>query len=175
MSKLRISVRWLALVITSSLIAEGAMACDGVVGAKGSPLQTRKPVVGQKAWLAAGFGIRMHPLLNLVRMHTGVDWAAPEGTPVITAAAGRVISTSTDGAYGNKVVIDHGGGWQTLYAQLLRFNIREGDCVEAREAIGAVGNTGLSTGSHLHYEVIRNGRPIDPMLAPLKKHVNFTP
>ena len=99
-------------------------------------------------------------------MHTGVDWAAPHGTPVIAAGRGRVSAAGTDGAYGNRVIIDHGGAWQTLYSQLASFSVREGDCVQAGTIIGGVGTTGLSTGPHLHFEVRRNGEPVDPLILP---------
>lgn len=162
--KSRIGCVLLASILLS---AEGALACGVAAEAEGSPLHTRTPVVGQAARLTETFGMRRHPLLMTARMHTGVDWAAPRGTPVVASGAGRVISAKTDGELGNKVVIDHGAGWQTVYSQLSRFNVREGDCVEVLEVIGAVGSTGLSAENHLHFEVRRNGQPIDPMDAPL--------
>jgi murein DD-endopeptidase MepM/ murein hydrolase activator NlpD len=146
-------------------IANAASACE-VLEARESPLEIRRPVHGEEARLAAGFGMRMHPLLNYPRMHTGVDWAAPHGTPVIAAGRGRVSAAGVDGAYGNRVIIDHGGRWQTLYSQLASFSVREGDCVGAGTIVGEVGTTGLSTGPHLHFEVRRNGEPVDPLMLP---------
>jgi murein DD-endopeptidase MepM/ murein hydrolase activator NlpD len=146
-------------------IANAAAACE-VLEARESPLEIRKPVRGEEVHLAAGFGVRVHPLLNYPRMHTGVDWAAPPGTPVVAAGRGRVSAAGLDGAYGNRVIIDHGGRWQTLYSQLASFSVREGDCVQAGTIIGGVGTTGLSTGPHLHFEVRRNGEPVDPLILP---------
>jgi murein DD-endopeptidase MepM/ murein hydrolase activator NlpD len=146
-------------------LANAAAACE-VLEARESPLEIRKPVRGEEVHLAAGFGMRMHPLLNYLRMHTGVDWAAPHGTAVISAGRGRVSAAGMDGAYGNRIIIDHGGAWQTLYSQLASFSVREGDCVRAGTIIGEVGTTGLSTGPHLHFEVRRNGEPVDPLILP---------
>jgi murein DD-endopeptidase MepM/ murein hydrolase activator NlpD len=94
------------------------------------------------------------------------------GALVITAGAGRVLSAADDGPYGNKLVIDHGGGVRTIYAQLSRFNVREGDCVEAGQVVAAVGNTGLSSGPHLHYETHVEGKVVDPMTVQLGNSVN---
>ena len=135
----------------------------------GTPLVTRRPVSGDDARLTSGFGLRLHPLLNERRMHTGIDWAAPTGTPVSAAGKGRVVSAGREGFYGNKVVIDHGGGWQTVYAQLDRFSVKAGDCVDAKAEIGAVGSTGLSSGPHLHFEILREGQAVDPMSVPLQE------
>ena len=85
---------------------------------------------------------------------------------MIAAGRGRVSAAGTDGAYGNRVIIDHGDRWQTLYSQLASFSVREGDCVQAGTIIGGVGTTGLSTGPHLHFEVRRNGEPVDPLILP---------
>jgi murein DD-endopeptidase MepM/ murein hydrolase activator NlpD len=101
-------------------------------------------------------------------MHTGVDWSAPLGTPVHAAGAGRVLMAAFSGAYGNAILIDHGAGWQTLYSQLASFAVGEGDCVSAATLIGRVGSTGLSVGPHLHFEVRRDGRSLDPMTVQLK-------
>jgi len=136
--------------------------------ADGTFLETRRPVSGEDVRLTSGFGIRFHPLLNERRLHTGVDWAAPTGTPVTAAGKGRVVAAGREGPYGNRVVIDHGGGWQTLYAQLSRFSVGSGDCVDTGSEIGAVGSTGLSNGPHLHFEVRHGDQPIDPMRVTLK-------
>jgi murein DD-endopeptidase MepM/ murein hydrolase activator NlpD len=161
----------LALLIMLATMKPAALACQ-MPEAEASPLETRKPVRGEHVHLASGFGVRTHPTLNVPRMHTGVDWAAPTGTPVIAAGRGRVIAAGVDGAYGNRVIIDHGGPWHTLYSQLASFSVREGDCVEAGSVIGAVGTTGLSAGPHLHFEVHRDGAPIDPMALPLEASTN---
>jgi murein DD-endopeptidase MepM/ murein hydrolase activator NlpD len=110
----------------------------------------------------------MHPVLQIPRLHTGVDWAAPLGTPVIAAGRGRVISADVEGQYGNRIIIDHGGSWQTLYAHLSVFKVGDGDCVEAGTVIGSVGATGLAASTHVHFEVRRDGQPLDPMVLPLR-------
>jgi murein DD-endopeptidase MepM/ murein hydrolase activator NlpD len=156
-------------VVAAASSGFAAMACDMQVGAAGaSPLETRRPVQGEDVRLTSGFGMRRHPLLNTTKMHTGIDWAASPGTPVVAAGGGRVAFADRKGEYGNTVVIDHGGGWQTLYAQLLRIDVREGDCVGFGALIGEVGSTGLSAGPHLHFEVIRDGTHLDPMRVHIK-------
>lgn len=120
----------------------------------------RTPVDGAR--LSSGFGMRMHPILGFSRLHRGVDFAAPTGTPVLASAAGRVVRAGWGGGYGNMIDIDHGRGIVTRYAHLSRMDVRVGQQVTQGQRIGAVGSTGMSTGPHLHYEVIRNGEPIDP-------------
>lgn len=112
---------------------------------------------------ASGFGYRMHPIYHINKMHEGVDLTARKGTPVYAAEAGKVIIAANqyDG-YGNKVVIDHGNGYRTLYAHLNKISVRRGEKVLLATKIGEVGNTGGSVSDHLHYEVQKNGRAIDP-------------
>ena len=126
------------------------------------------PVAGV---LSSGFGPRAHPILGTVRMHSGVDWAAPTGTPVRAAFDGRVREARVRGGYGNYVRLDHGQARQTAYAHLSRFasGIRPGRSVRAGEVIGYVGTTGQSTGPHLHFELIENGRAVDPLTAEVER------
>jgi murein DD-endopeptidase MepM/ murein hydrolase activator NlpD len=95
--------------------------------------------------------------------HSGVDLAAPAGTPVHAAGSGRARVAWNPGGYGRYVIVDHGGGVATLYAHLESASVLTGDDVQAGAEIGSVGSTGLSTGPHLHFEVRRDGRPVDPM------------
>lgn len=128
-----------------------------------SLLQT--PLNAAKLRVTSGFGHRVHPLLGYTKMHTGVDFGAPTGTPVLAAGSGKVIACGWYGGYGNRVVIAHAGGYKTLYGHLSRIDksIKVGALVDQRQVIGAVGMTGTATGPHLHFEVLLNNRHINPM------------
>ena len=114
--------------------------------------------------VASGFGYRIDPLYKDSRLHAGLDFSAPTGTPIYATADGEVqiAGFNTDG-YGNKVVINHGYGFQTLYAHMVRVIANVGQSVKRGEVIGYVGSTGKSTGPHLHYEVIKRGAKVDPV------------
>lgn len=115
--------------------------------------------------VSSGFNAkRMHPVLHRVKGHFGVDYAAPEGTPVWAAADGKIVHRAAAGGAGNLVVLEHEGGMQTLYMHLSRFAKGQavGDRVRQKTVIGYVGSTGLSTGAHLHFGVKRGGRFVDP-------------
>jgi len=118
--------------------------------------------------ITSPFGMRRHPILGFSRMHQGVDFAAPEGAPVLAAADGVVTRAGPDGGYGNLIRIRHAGGWATGYAHLMAFapGIVPGAKVLSGEVIGFVGRTGLATGPHLHYEVSFDGVRLDPMKTP---------
>ncbi len=114
--------------------------------------------------LASGFGMRMHPILKTRRMHTGCDFAAPRGTLVNATGDGKVITVKRSfGGYGNEIEIDHGYGFITKYAHLDDFKVKVGQKAKRGECIGFVGNTGRSTAPHLHYEIIKDGKKIDPV------------
>ena len=117
------------------------------------------PVTGDAG---SGYGNRVHPIFGTVRFHSGLDFGGNMGDPTQTAASGTVIQAQNREGYGNTVVIDHGGGWTTLYAHLSRINVSNGEQVEIGETIGLVGSTGWSTGPHLHFEVRYRGSPRDP-------------
>ncbi len=114
--------------------------------------------------LASGFGIRIHPIYKVRKMHTGMDFAAPIGTPIYATADGIVdnVEVSFTG-YGKKVEINHGFGYRTRYAHMHAFAVRNGQHVKRGELIGFVGDTGLSTAPHLHYEVFINGAQVNPV------------
>ena len=112
---------------------------------------------------ARGFGMQMHPILGVERMHTGIDVSAPTGTRINAAAEGYVRFAGWMGGYGNTIIIDHGGGYSTLYAHNSRNRVLEGQHVTAGQHIADVGSSGLSTGPHLHFEVRRNNVAVDPM------------
>jgi murein DD-endopeptidase MepM/ murein hydrolase activator NlpD len=123
----------------------------------------RTPINGAR--LTSGFGMRNHPVLGYNRMHTGVDFGAPVGTPILAAGDGVVTRAGWMGGYGNTLDIQHDGTWSTRYAHISRFatGLQPGDRVRQGDVIAFVGNTGRSTGPHLHYEVRRGGNPINPM------------
>lgn len=131
---------------------------DGV-GGDGSQ-SMRMPVPGR---LTSGFGERFHPILGFVRFHDGVDLAAASGTPIVAAADGKVLSAGWAGGYGRAVVIAHADGLETKYGHMSRISAYAGESVSRGEVIGFVGSSGLSTGPHLHFEVLRNGQPVNPM------------
>ncbi|WP_296622837.1 M23 family metallopeptidase [Marivirga sp.] len=114
--------------------------------------------------LASGFGMRMHPILKVVRPHEGCDFSAPRGTPIYSTGDGEVVRvSSTFGGFGKLVVIDHGYGFITKYAHMSSFNVKRGDKVKRGDCIGFVGTTGTSTAPHLHYEIHKDGKPINPV------------
>lgn len=123
----------------------------------------RKPV--PNGVFGSPFGGRRHPILGYVRMHTGVDWRAPRGSPILAAGNGTVEKAGWANGYGNQTIIRHGNGYQTSYnhQNAIMSGIRPGVRVRQGQIIGYVGSTGLSTGPHLHYEVIVNGAKVDPM------------
>ena len=123
----------------------------------------RKPIAD--GIMRSGFGYRRHPVLGYAKLHTGVDWSNPIGTPIVAAGNGTVIKAEWDSGYGRRVEIQHINGYVTTYNHMSRFGrgISAGSRVRQGQVIGYVGSTGLSTGAHLHYEVIINGHFVDPM------------
>jgi murein DD-endopeptidase MepM/ murein hydrolase activator NlpD len=114
--------------------------------------------------VASGFGYRIDPVYKIPKMHAGLDFTANTGTPIYVTADGTVKTSGfNNGGYGNHVVINHGFGYETLYAHMVRIKARVGQKVKRGEVIGWVGNTGKSTGPHLHYEVHKNDNPLDPI------------
>ena len=115
--------------------------------------------------LASGFGYRIHPIYKVKRMHTGIDFSAPRGTPIYATGDGVVKRVRNNGlsGYGKEIIVDHGYGYQTRYAHLKDFNVKRGQRVKRGECIGYVGNTGTSTAPHCHYEVIKDGKKVDPV------------
>jgi murein DD-endopeptidase MepM/ murein hydrolase activator NlpD len=118
-----------------------------------------RPVPG---WQTSGYGIRRHPVLGYTRMHRGIDFHAPYGSPIYAVSDGRVEFAGRHGGHGNFVKLGHGGGLETGYAHLSRIAVSPGERVRRGEVIGYVGSTGLSTGAHLHFEVYRNGQSVNP-------------
>ena len=113
--------------------------------------------------VSSPYGLRFHPILGYTRMHAGVDLAVPYGTPIHAVASGTVTYAGVHGGHGNYVRLEHGGGLDTGYAHMSRFAVGVGERVQAGQVIGYVGMTGLTNGPHVHYEVYRDGRTVDPM------------
>ena len=111
---------------------------------------------------ASGFGMRMHPILKVRKMHNGTDFAAAKGTNVMATANGIVREAQTDKNFGNYIIIDHGNGFSTGYMHLEDFIVKPGQSVKQGEIIGHVGNTGVSSAPHLHYEIMKDGEYVDP-------------
>ena len=126
----------------------------GTVGALIKPID---------ASFGSGFGMRMHPILGRMRMHSGVDMGAPAGTPIHAAGNGLVVYSSWKNGYGYTVTLDHGSGLATLYAHCSSLLVRVGETVSRGQVIARVGSTGLSTGNHVHFEVREHGDPVDPI------------
>ncbi len=142
---------------------------DGLVdyyddsGKSAKKFLVRKPVMA--GIMRSGFGLRRHPILGYTKMHTGVDWAAPSGTPIYASGNGTVEKEGWESGYGKYIRVRHTNGYETAYGHMSAFarGIEEGKRIRQGQVIGFVGSTGLSTGSHLHYEILVNGRFVDPM------------
>jgi murein DD-endopeptidase MepM/ murein hydrolase activator NlpD len=155
---------------------------DGVVdyyddkGNNSKKFLLRRPVRADDARLTSGFGVRFHPLLNERKMHTGVDWAASPNTPILAAGAGVIEEVGRKGQYGNYVRIRHANGYQTAYGHMMRFaeGAAEGVKVRQGQIIGYVGSTGLSSGPHLHFEVLVNSRFVDPLTIQVPRECQLT-
>ena len=129
-------------------------------GQTDKPSKFIKPTQGK---ITVPFGKRVHPVFKIVRHHDGIDIKAPQGQLVYASAAGKVVFTGIDGGYGKVIKIEHPGGYQTVYAHLAKISVKEGQQVEKGGQIGTVGNTGISSTPHLHYEVRKDGKAVDPL------------
>ena len=129
----------------------------------------RNPVKGGR--YTSGFGDRRHPLLKYLRMHTGVDWAAPTGTPILAAGDGTVERVGREGGYGNYIRLRHANGYATAYGHMSRYaeGVAPGVSVKQGQIIGYVGSTGMSTGPHCHFEVLVNNSFVNPMTVPVPR------
>lgn len=118
--------------------------------------------LGSSFSITSGFGPRIHPKLQKKMKHHGIDLKAPEGTPILATASGRVETATYEKRYGYHIILRHDSVYQTMYAHLSEILVEEGQMVDLRDTIGKVGSTGQSVGPHLHYEVIKNGKHEDP-------------
>lgn len=164
------AVKYVALTLSGKritvyrhLMADGSIDYFDEDGKASRKALMRTPIDGAR--LSSGFGKRRHPILGYTKMHKGVDFAAASGTPIYAAGNGTVAYAGRKGGYGNYIKIRHNGTYQTAYAHLKGFarGVRSGKRVEQGQVIGYVGTTGRSTGPHLHYEVMRGNRQVNPM------------
>lgn len=148
---------------------EAAAAAAANANNSSSSSTSTKYTGGQMTWplpgyytISSDFVMRDHPITGQYQQHTGIDLPAPKNTKIIAAADGTVVSAGWNNAYGNRVIINHGGGVQTLYGHMTSYAVTEGQTVSAGDVIGYVGTTGYSTGNHLHFSVLVNGSYVDP-------------
>ena len=123
-----------------------------------------KPIEGNFK-INSGFGKRMHPLFKRMKFHSGIDFKAPIGTPVLATADGEVSISKNDKnqGHGKHIVLQHDDEFKTMYSHLSKLNVNVGDKIKKGDVIGLVGTTGVSTAPHLHYEVIKDGKKVDPI------------
>lgn len=152
-----------ALIRRANMLASSFREAADSLAVHADRLAATPSIMPTSGWLSSAFSrMRSHPILHLARAHEGIDVTAPMGAPIEAPAKGRVIQTGWEAGYGNMVVIDHGYGIVTRFAHASRLLVRKGQMVSRGDRIALVGNTGLSTGPHLHYEVHVNGRPVNP-------------
>ena len=133
-------------------------------GAKLASIPAIQPISNkQLTRIASGFGMRIHPIYGIAKMHNGLDFTAPQGTPIYATGDGQITTAGMGTGTGNHIIINHGYGYETEYMHMVRIKARQGQRVKRGEIIGWVGNTGASTGPHCHYEVHVNGNPVDPV------------
>jgi murein DD-endopeptidase MepM/ murein hydrolase activator NlpD len=141
---------------------ESQQEIQGILNDQRSLLAAKPVGWPVKGWLTSSFGMRRDPFNGRRKMHEGLDIAARTGTPVTATADGIVSSVKTEPGYGKVVIVDHGYGYRTIYGHNSRYYVKVGQRVRRGERIAAVGNTGRSTGSHVHYEIRLNGVPVNP-------------
>jgi murein DD-endopeptidase MepM/ murein hydrolase activator NlpD len=153
-----------ALIRRANLLAASFEEASDSLEHHRDRLAAMPSIMPTAGWLTSAFtSMRAHPILHLSRPHEGIDVSAPMGSPIQSPAAGRVVKAGWEAGYGNVVVVDHGYGLTTKFAHASKVDGRVGQAVKRGEVIAYVGNTGLATGPHLHYEVRVNGKPVDPL------------
>jgi murein DD-endopeptidase MepM/ murein hydrolase activator NlpD len=152
------------LIRRANLLASSYKDATDSLTSHAQRLAATPSIMPTKGWLTSAFSsMREHPILHIMRPHEGIDVTAPMGSPIEAPAAGIVIDAGWESGYGNTVTIDHGYGLVTKYAHASKLLVRTGQRVSRGQRIALVGNTGLATGPHLHYEVHVNGKPVDPL------------
>jgi murein DD-endopeptidase MepM/ murein hydrolase activator NlpD len=161
-----------ALIRRANLLASSFEEAADSLAVHSARLAATPSIMPTQGWLTSAFSsMRAHPILHIARPHEGIDVTAPMGSPIEAPAAGVVIDAGWESGYGNTVTLDHGYGIVTKFAHASKVLVRVGQRVERGQRIALVGNTGLATGPHLHYEVHVNGRPVDPLKYVLPDHV----
>jgi murein DD-endopeptidase MepM/ murein hydrolase activator NlpD len=161
-----------ALIRRANLLASSFKEAADSLAVHSARLAATPSIMPTQGWLSSAFSsMRSHPILHMARPHEGIDVTAPMGTPIEAPAAGVIRDAGWEAGYGNTIVIDHGFGTVTKFAHASKLLVREGQRVSRGQRIALVGNTGLATGPHLHYEVHVNGRPVDPLRYVLPEHV----
>ncbi|HEU4648397.1 MAG TPA: M23 family metallopeptidase [Gemmatimonadales bacterium] len=153
-----------ALIRRANLLASSFRVAADSLASHTERLAATPSIMPTEGWLSSAFqSMRAHPILHIARPHEGIDVSAPSGSPIEAPAAGRVIAAGWEQGYGNTLEIDHGYGITTRYAHASRLLVKKGDRVKRGQRIALVGNSGLATGPHLHYEVHVNGKPVNPL------------
>jgi murein DD-endopeptidase MepM/ murein hydrolase activator NlpD len=153
-----------ALIRRANLLAASFHEAADSIAAHSARLAAMPSIMPTTGWLTSQFSLmREHPILHIARPHEGIDVTAPMGANIQAPAGGTVVSTGWETGYGNTVEIDHGYGIRTKFAHCSKVLVRAGQHVNRGDVIAQVGNTGLATGPHLHYEVHVNGHPVDPL------------
>ena len=160
------SVRTASPAVSASPAASAPAAAAAAEPAKPAVVD---PIPGWRDKITSNFGMRMHPVYHVPKMHTGVDFGFPGGTPIQSAKDGKVVFAGDGGGFGNLVVVQHADSTYTMYAHCQSMNVKQGQEVKAGDVVGKVGTTGTSTGDHLHFEVRQGGsswqnaKPVDPV------------
>jgi murein DD-endopeptidase MepM/ murein hydrolase activator NlpD len=153
-----------ALIRRANLLASSFQEAADSLSVHSARLAATPSIMPTKGWLSSAFSsMRTHPILHVARPHEGIDVTAPMGSPIEAPAGGVVLDAGWESGYGNTVTIDHGFGIVTKFAHASKILVKTGQRVSRGQHIALVGNTGLATGPHLHYEVHVNGRPVDPL------------
>ena len=159
-----IRVDLMAMIRRANLLATSFNEAADSLELRRERLAAMPSIMPTQGWLTSAFSrMRQHPILHTARAHEGIDVTAPSGSPIEAPAAGRVTKSGWEAGYGNVVMIDHGYGIETRFAHASKILVQRGQRVDRGQNIALVGNSGLATGPHLHYEVHVNGRPVDPL------------
>ena len=153
-----------ALIRRANLLASSFKEAADSLALHTARLAATPSIMPTQGWLSSAFSsMRVHPILHMARPHEGIDVSAPMGSPIEAPAAGVVTDAGWETGYGNTITIDHGFGIVTKFAHASKLLVKNGQRVSRGQRIALVGNSGLATGPHLHYEVHVNGRPVDPL------------